>query len=400
MLSFCVFREDVFRYVHQTNWVQYYPFSKVLHDAKADRVEALDELERRVSKGLLTGAQAYAVVEAAFEKDKPEARHERLRFWREFFRTLETQGRVTDEQRERIFPRFARPTMTVRPMIRQGDPLVIKIDYQSARSFMFSGYGFWDEPMKVRVGGHTIHVADGEGWRKRDKDWSRSDRWPVIPKTMQFKTDKLPLGHQTVEYTGRHVFQHWRFHRAIAPPCWSNDMHLTGEVEILPANAPDPVKWVMDPSLEEEVLSTLDVCVNWICSWEEEQDRTVTLRRHDGYEHVSVSIRYDGSISVPIAFELIIQAGSRELTTQMRYTRGEVTGRTVLAWDRDDTERIETLAVVSAFEEDEIYIILRPSRDVARQTVDRFKVWKGELRFGPFKVQHVNPQDDGDDDEP
>lgn len=404
VLIFCVCREDVVRYVHRTNWVQYYPFSKVLHDAKADRLVALDELERRVSKGLVTGVQAYAVVEAAIEKDKPEARHEKLRFWRGFYRTLEAEGRVTDEQRERIFPRFARPTMTVRPVIRQGDPLVIEIDYQSDRSFVFSGYRFWDEPMEIRVGGDTIHVADGEGWRKRDADWRRSDSSVAIPKLVQFETDKLPPGHQTVEYTGRHVFQYWRFHRAIAPPCWSNDMHLTGEVEILPADAPDPVKWVMDPSLEEGILGVLDVCVDGACSSEKEHSRAVALRNEDGYEHMSVSVRCDGSINVPIAFELIVQTERRELPTQTSSTRSwwSMTSRSVLAWDRDEGSEwyMQARAIVPTFEEDKMYVILRASQDVARQTVDLYEIWKGELLFGPFKVEHVNPQNDAGSDAP
>ena len=41
---------------------------------------------------------------------------------------------------------------------------------------------------------------------------------------------------------------------------------------------------------------------------------------------------------------------------------------------------------VPRFEEEEIHIILRSSRDVARQTADLYKIWKGELKFGPYRI--------------
>jgi hypothetical protein len=74
--------------------------------------------------------------------------------------------------------------------------------------------------------------------------------------------------------------------------------------------------------------------------------------------------------------------------------------RDVLAWDRDETGWGWIKAIVPRFEEDEIQVILRASRDVARQTVDLYEIWKGELRFGPFKVEHIEPEQDGHPEEP
>jgi hypothetical protein len=57
-------------------------------------------------------------------------------------------------------------------------------------------------------------------------------------------------------------------------------------------------------------------------------------------------------------------------------------------------------AVVPGFEEEEVYVILRASRDVARQTVDLYEIWQGELRFGPFEVEHYRPEEDTPADTP
>jgi hypothetical protein len=287
-------------------------------------------------------------------------------------------------------------------VIRQGDPLVIRVDYQSDRSGIFYGYRFWHVPLEIRVGGQAVHVGNREDWRRERCDWVRSDYSPVVSKLLHFGTEELPVGGLSVEYTASQVFLCSRHNRSTSSPAWSWDVRLTGEVEVLPANAPDPVMWVEDPSLTRELEESITLRFDYVDEetgalpiwWGE--DQTVGLR---------FAIWADPPTQRPVAFDLsnlVVEVGDRRLRAGVRFNpwwdRGHPNQSLILRTDQ--VRVVHAIAVVPRFEEEVFFVLLPSDRDVARRTVDLLEAWKGELRFGPFKVEHIGPDDDRSRDSP
>ncbi len=81
--------------------------------------------------------------------------------------------------------------------------------------------------------------------------------------------------------------------------------------------------------------------------------------------------------------------GSQDLPEDAYKVRGLVYRRPELELVFRKGTFVDAAAGVSILTEevDDITIILTASRDVARRTVDMYEIWKGELRFGPFRVQ-------------
>jgi hypothetical protein len=386
---------DVIWNLRQIEWARVYPFGMLLRHAEADRFKAVDELGRRINQGLLTQRQQVDVFEILWEKEGRGGGYRIPDYWRRVVAALERQGALPDDCQRKVISRFSAPTMTVRDVIRQSEPLVIRIDFKSNRSRVFD-YHFWHEPIELRVGGNTIYVANGNGWRVRDADWVRSDLHPVLSKVMQFDTAGLEPGRWAVEYVCKHILRYRPADCSTSTPSWSTDVRLTGEVEILPAEASDPVRCVSGLSLGCEPSDILTVCLDQECLPSTAAQSPARVRRLEGVEFLFFDFYSHGLHSVPLAFELIIEAGGRILPVQTLRIRPQGEGQGALAWHREQSRKIEAVAVVHAFDEGELYVVLRASRDVARQTVDLYEIWNGELRFGPFEVKHVDMLQDSD----
>jgi hypothetical protein len=361
----------------------------VFRDARADQLPGVLELERRLVNHSVGDPWLPKLTELATVRQENWMQAPRAMEWARIITLLDRRGLFSNEQKARLFPPLADGSMSVRPVIRQGEYVVAKVSYPSSAAGLLS-YRFWIEPTEIRVGGEVIHTGAKNGWRRRRPDaqqlsgnrsWERSVAVPI---------GDLPTGRHLVELAGKQVFMYPERRPRFDDPSWTRPLRFTGEVEILPASAPDPVTSVDDPTLVSELrddvfLLGFQLPVDQFVRGE----RILSLRGLDNHEWFQIHVESDDAIPVNVAFEVLVQAGSRESTCQVPNPRYVYLSPDCTLVGRANSEILTNLTVVvDRFEEEEMYIIFRSSRDLARQTVDMYKIWEGELRFGPLKVRH------------
>ncbi len=386
-------------------WYRYYPTRLVLCDAQADQLDAITELERRIHTGSLSRGECNRIAELALTRIDQGTAAKHTPAYVRILARLNDRRLLSGQQRDQLFSSLARTSLTVRPVVRQGDPVALRLDYHSLRSEM-SGYCFWHEPIRVRVAGREVFTASGEDWRNRSADW----HWygSALPTTLTILGENaLPVGMASVEYAEQHVFKdscgtYW----GTEDPSWLGEISLAATMEILPSYATDPVSWVVDPDMENRLREAMRVCMGDFCilgkptadppaSPGDVYPAYVETHQDHGILHVRVG--FSEPAPVPVAFDLVIQAGGLELPTEAFiwiWTRARESAEPVrpdLTWNLGEVGERDVEVEVQPFTANEVYVILRGSRDVARRTVDLYEVCQGELRFGPFPVEHAAP---------
>jgi len=391
---------DFFWNLAYVDWYRYYPTGMILRDAEADRFDGIAELERRILKRSLSETECEIVADLALKRLDQWASLARATAWSRVLESMDRRGALTDEHRDRLWPLLApRASLTVRPVVRAGDPIVLRLDFRSLRSGIHQ-HRFWHEPTEVQVGRVEIFKGAGNSWRRREPDW-RADCWDPVPAlTTVFPSADVPTGVVRLEYAGRHIFLDPAVNSSTGDPSWSSDIRLKGTVEIVPGDASDPVAWLAAPDAQAHLLDTMGVYLldnRWESVWPMETDgrnvEAATLELDGDQEILDLEIVFLAPAPVPVAFDLVVEASGAELPTDFAvlgewYVEFE---SCVLAWRADGAGTSWVNARVPRFTADEIFIILRGSRDVARRTIDIFEVWQGELRFGPFRVEHALP---------
>lgn len=385
----------------------------LLRAAEAGIPSAAWEVVRRHDAGShLEESQADALAELALRwrrQSVPGRRGEELLV------ELDERGLLTAEQRNLLFSGFVQASLSVRRKIRQGDPLVLRLGL-NVSSLGYPGYVFWHGVSAVLAGDSEIFNAPWDAWRStRGEDWRSVWGAPTCDNTLILPQADLPIGAAQVDYVGRHVVLSQLNRSDSSPeadvPWWSKEITLTKGMEVLPADAPDPVRWIIDPEAERQLGDAIDVCV-WVwwpdecystCISEKEvvDGESAPLERAGSYEVAEVHVGLRDSAPIPVAFDLVIEADGLEVetTTDVKPYRpgwsicSEHPG---LVWNKEEPWDANVTVTVPSFTANEIYVILRGSRDVARRTVDLYEVWQGELRYGPFPVKHLPPKGDCD----
>ena len=311
---------------------------------------------------------------------------------------LDIQGLLDEDQRDRYLGRYVRTRLTARSVIRQGDPFVVGIDYQSSRTESAVHYLSHD-PIAVSVGGVLLHHGETDAWRYREPDWIRSAFTPVLPKTLTWPSGDVREGTFRLDYQGRNMlFREFKSASAdwilrtrmkwdedITEPDWSKTVQWTVEVTVEPADAPDPVSWIDPPEEWFLLAQSFDVCVDGLC-WNTMDvfEETIDLGS-------PTFVEIDKKLASPfsVAFDVVFVARNRELDVESRVQEPWVRRpHAVLpAWEAGEIGDYISIVEFPAIEDDQLYVILRGSRDVARRTVDMYEIWNGELSFGPFLVQ-------------
>ena len=142
---------------------------------------------------------------------------------------------------------------------------------------------------------------------------------------------------------------------------------LTGELEILPRDAPDPLQLIDDPDLGEAFKSVITVFIP-----PPGEGPGVSSDRE-----LEIAVKVEGRVPVGAAFEVVALVGDKEVKVgSLELTKARSHSSTRY-WTVDKAD-LDCKRFIP---------ILRTSAKVARDTPNLFEIWNGEIRFDPVEIE-------------
>ncbi len=380
---------DLYRHwegMHTEQWVS---IDTIFQKAIAGDISALEELDRRINyeppnKQDIRKIAAYAVAHHGGSPLDDVGRG-----WINIVDSLDFGRYLTLEEQNLIFPKYAQASITCREHVRVGDPLPIMISYDNYRNGM-SGYRYWHEPVRVLIDDVIVLEGSPGAWRKRQYDWIQSSTSLLGYMLTYVSTDNIRLGAQQVQYQGVHIFNNQRYDVQINKPSWTGELVLETTVEFLPKDSEDLVTWIDRPELLSFIKWSLNVELSDPQDWGGAIRVYLDhLQSDDESTYLPVSCELLQTLPVPVAFEFFIEADSDNYPATLISSPSLFYARdynNLVAFKPGTAFSGLYILKVPRLQTNEIHIILRGSKEVARRTIDMYQVWKGELRYGPFKL--------------
>ena len=380
------------------NWNHYYPVSVVLKHAAADESVWIEELERRIRMGGLSEDSLANVTDLALDKVRPWSATQNRSGWSHVIQWLEHEDLFSYAQREFLFSQFDGARLVARPVIRQGDFVVAEYYRPTREPEALAGYQVWHRPTKIEMGAESVFVDVKDHWWASWPDWCVYGSGRSFCKRVVLPIGRVPVGEYPFYYAAQETFLHPR--RGRGPDrrkdrrSWIGEVVLSGKIEILPAEGPDPVRWDNSPVTASELR---EIIVLKLDPWDEQKaaDVAVLWVGLSGGRVMNFVVGAEECSPVNLAFEVVVEAEGQEVPARFtfrdtRFLDPEEPGVVIRAGEASSTE---STVIFSRLDAEEIYIVLQASREVARQTVDLYEIWQGELRYGPFGVVRPDEYD-------
>ncbi len=391
------------------DWFRYYPTRLVIHGAEKDEVRSILEIERRLQDNVLEKSHRVDLVELALDRYRKWPVPKYADAWSRILDGLEFRGFLTDEQENALFGDFSKTNFQVRPVISQGGSLVFRLEYSASQAAL-DRYRFWHRALEIRVDGDLVFSQKRGLWRKGRTDWQRTNWTSVRNSYLAVNAGNLSPGKHTVAYSGEHIFMHPKLNSETDPPSWSKIVKYEAQFEVLPRDAPNPISWIDAPKYQDEIKQSLRVTVRqpWPQLYEQATLNNTHERQElakyykvpeadsswkDQFSFIVLDIFCWRGPPVPVAFEIDIIANDVRLPAQtiwhLNRNYGTKRAECVLAWRKRERWYTSELIIAPRFEAKEFYVVLRGCRNTARNTLDMYEVWKGEVTYGPFSLPPI-----------
>jgi hypothetical protein len=347
----------------RVNWYLHYPKFVLLRKARADDRLAINELTRRVRAGLLVRDKIGDIVPLALAKHGAPARFFNSRSWADLLAAIDRVGGLTTQHKERFYGQFVLVKLEVRPKVRQGDELPVRVWIKDYGTPSLAGEYVVQEDL-LRVAGGTHRLC---------RSWMNGP-WPGNSARSHgtlIDVGCLEPGRHAVEYVVTRSVCRGGADPSEREVLWSEQMTLVETVQILAPDAPDPLTLIDAPALAEALKGAIEFRTMSV-------ERTGLLRR----PHLEAEILIQGPLPIDVGFEVLALAGDREIQLgRLAHPKG-VRGSHAWGLGRD----------LWFLDAEEITPILRTSRKAASESIGCFEIWGGELRFAPLAVEAVGDE--------
>lgn len=366
---------DIYRRATGFNYRPYLPLSWVLYNADNGDIKYLNELVRRDGLNEIDNAGLQRVAKIALQKQKTVRTTTDAQIWINLLEAIQQRGLLTPEQSAQYYSQMLNLSFEVRPRIRSGESLSFRLREFSAapttkrRTIRDEklGHGYddeWPKAIGYFSGRSSVSGVGSSGW---------SGSSISLP--------ELEPGTHTARLKVRYTIYDgpfWENGVEQSPPeVWTDDLEFSAPFEVLPADAPDTVQLINDPNLAAAIQSAIQM----------EDLRTSPSHSHQGTLNVQLSVRFSSqpgtSAERPadVAFSVYLQTatGVQEL--------GSVTANTTTTNGSTHVQQDD----IQPFEEETATIILKTDPDAARNTIDLFEIWDGELIFNAVPIEHREP---------
>lgn len=357
---------------NKVNWYRYYPAFTLVHKAKTDDAEAIEELISRARDCTLNRDSIGELISVGLVKHGATPAPANVLSWAELLGFFNVDGWLTNEQQNRFYRQLAPAKILVRPKIRQGDWLVISSQSEDRGTSLLPGR------LKMRVEDYLI---DGETMRHAGPrgDWEdvalglgRTKRGPLFSS----RRSNRRAGKRTIECIVTQALFAPFADPEIADPLWSQQLILQGEVEIASDTDPDPIMLVKNETLVDVLLSAISV------------QRVFRYAIVDGRpSRLSVSLSLDQPAPMCLAFDAFAVTETGKIAVGIvSWQKGEQ-GSALVSPSHVLTTGERTHDEIP----DSFALELRTSREAASRLLNCDQVWAGTLRFAPIPVATLQP---------
>ena len=346
---------EIYRHV---NWYGLRRLETVLADAESPlqgvATRAWYELTWRQHDGVvLTPAQYERLVAFALARmGTPGGRNQAMENW---LGAAVLDGRLSPAQRRQFFAAAASAAMRARPTALLGDGVPLEVTYQ------YSGPGTaW-----VRLVDRTI-----DGVPLPDQPLRAGDEATGATGVLRRTATIDRQGRHTIRATARLSIYKPTYPITDPPgpvetPLHQLDLPVSAEVEVLPAAPPDYIRRIRDDDLGPRLRASITADYFWY----------LTINNPGGDVSGELKVK---NAPVAIAFDVFARVGGG-LYPMGSFALGK--GRSEGFIVRTDAPAVNAAT--------EIDLVLRTSEEAARQTLNQFEAWDGELVFPGVTVRRL-----------
>jgi len=348
-------------FVKRINLYRIVPARWLVSRAEASDGNALLELSRRVIAGSITTSEARMLAAAAIRNVPPVPSQPkrvfspRLAMWLLVLEGLLQAGALPPDERDEYVARLYRVEAHVRPTLRRGDPCPVRITLRT-RQTNPTTLTVEMSVSEVRVGEHLFpaggvrnHVALGSGS-------GGSQLFNALPGS------RLEPGTHVLELD---VVQRLIGPSSILPTPndWTRTLTISLPLEVIPADAPDPIRIVHDPSIDTAIRDAIRV------------DR---IRWKTGDMDVpEIEVGADRPLPLDVSFDVSVLVGDRQIC------KGGLTflkdGGNGANWDYSGSGYPIARGAIQ--------LLLYGNRAAADRSPDVTEYWDGEIVLGPFELK-------------
>lgn len=337
------------------NWNRYSPFILVLSNARSGSAVALQELQRRVEGNRLSAGQTDAVAEECLLLQTQAAIPANLGNWLNLLDRLDADGKLSPKQQQRYYAQLLSLELKVRPAIRPGDPLSVKL-ITTERGPANEAVRRKITHQELRIGQHLLPSggSGGSPVTVGDESWQVSMQVPDLDPGDYSLHAKL-----RIEFT--------RHDRVLS----SKEAGFSQPFKILPPGESGRVHSSSDPGLTEtlaRILHVEDVRLIPLGS-----STAVSSQEPDRYR-LQFSLCPAEPVPAALAFDVVLRANGQDLDV------GKV------SWKKGSWTWMSLMPLVPDLRGQQAHLILRANPDVVWSTVDQFEYWEGEVILGPIEL--------------
>ena len=338
-------------------WYHMAPTFWVIRDLRSPSksVEAMEELLRRDKDGDLSLAQQQAIADVGLAVQAGTASGSVDSDLVEYTGKLLLAGRLTDAQRSQFGKQSIRLTLHVRPRVRLGE----RVPFEVKHATRVQGGGFWvnDEFKRIEIDGKVIEeYPDGKSSGGLSGLGAGGGSGNSV-------TCKEPGDHE-LAVTSHAILSQGEFGKADSrEPLFQQDIRMTAKFHVIAPGETDEFTAINDPALSAQLRECIAPAQFY---WTPD----------DWILHGEFQMR---NLPANVAFSVFVRVDGREVNagSGISGTKGSPADYIVGA----------RIAGVHDPKPATVDFILRTDEKAARNTVDEFDVWKGELVYENVPVK-------------
>jgi len=321
---------------------------------------ALDEIVRRYMGKELDAEGLQSLTATALERHAQDIGKTFRIGWADLLAMMAADGFLTPPEEQQFLQQIAPMQMHVRELIRQGDPLVVRLEYLD--------HGSARIPLELKIVEQRFRIDDASYplmssmWGLTDLVGER-DRNLNLPLALLAPT---PGAHE-IGYSATQAFRPSRPGASWKATSATNLVNLTGVTEILPADADDPITLRNDVDLSAQLRQR----IRWYA-----QRWTAEDSPYPSEFAVLCAYLREPVTDLDLAFDVILPNEGKETTL----------GHVSWAAGRKGYSDY-VMAAVPRMKGQRMTLILRSSRRGAALTTDCYEIWDGELTFRNVRLR-------------